>query len=72
MTTLRKVAISRNVYPFLKDANYATTLVKHSMNDIQWEPGDPSDDLLVLRLDTGTYDIINSIDIERMAKAWLK
>jgi len=56
---------------FFIDGNYATTLVKHSLNDIQWEPGDPSDDLLVLRLDTGTYDVIDSIEIERLAKAWL-
>ena len=40
-----------------KDKNYATTLVKHNMNDMEWVPGDPSDDFLVLRLDTGTISL---------------
>merc|ERR1711970_1062612 len=56
---------------FFVDQNFGCCLVKHSREDIRWEPGDPGDDLLILQLDTGTYQIIKSSQIEQMSKRFL-
>jgi len=46
-------------------------LVKHSQEDIRWEPGDPGDDIMLIQLDSGMYQIIKSSQIELMAKRFL-
>jgi len=56
---------------FFIDRNYGCCLVKHSQEDIRWEPGDPGDDIMLLQLDSGMYQIIKSSQIELMAKRFL-
>ena len=56
---------------FFIDRNYGCCLVKHSQEDIRWEPGDPGDDIMLLQLDSGMYQIIKSSQIELMAKQFL-
>ena len=46
-------------------------MVKHSQEDIRWEPGDPGDDIMLIQLDSGMYQIIKSSQIELMAKRFL-
>lgn len=56
---------------FFIDRNYGCCLVKHSQEDIRWEPGDPGDDIMLIQLDSGMYQIIKSSQIELMAKRFL-
>ena len=54
--------------------NYCATLLKQTSGidgDMRWKPGDPSDDLMILRLDTGTSEIIGSKLVESRTKSKL-
>lgn len=48
--------------------NYAAVLAKQNLLDNWWKPGDPVEDILLIRLDTGQIDIIHSAHIDNMVK----